>query len=171
MLTLDKKGKSAHNAIKAGATILDIKTLISTLDKDKSLRHFPDRGAKWFLENTDNLYGLLRSVEERAVLEQIVSETQPHLGLSEEEEQLMQSMAEHYLQQGIEQGIEQGETHTKREDILKLLRLRFHTVPETLAENIRGLDNRSRLETLFEKAATSQTLEEFYTEVDAPAEN
>ena len=87
----------------------------------------------------------------------------------------MQSMAEHYLQQGIErgieQGIEQGETRTKREDILKLLRFRFHTVPETLAENIRGLDDRNRLETLFEKAATSQTLEEFYTEVDTPAED
>ena len=53
------------------------------------------------------LFFFRRSVEERAVLEQIVSETQPDLGLSEEEEHLMQSMAEHYLQQGFKQGFEQ----------------------------------------------------------------
>ena len=77
----------------------------------------------------------------------------------------MQSMAEHYLQQGIEQ----GETRTKREDILKLLQFRFRNVPEPLAEKIRTLDNRHQLEALFEKAATSQTLAEFHTEVDASA--
>ena len=82
----------------------------------------------------------------------------------------MQSMAEHYLQQGIEQGIEQGETRTKREDILKLVQLRFHNVPEPLAEMIRSLDDRNWLETLFEKAITSQTLEELRTEVDALTE-
>lgn len=79
----------------------------------------------------------------------------------------MQSMAEHYLQQGIEQ----GETRTKREDILKLLQFRFRNVPETLAEKIRGLDDRNQLEALFEKAATSQTLEELHMEVDTSDEN
>ena len=71
----------------------------------------------------------------------------------------MQSMAEHYLQQGIEQ----GETRTKQEDILKLLHFRFPNVPEPLVEKIRTLNNRNQLEELFEKAATSQTLEEVNT--------
>ncbi len=82
----------------------------------------------------------------------------------------MQSMAEHYLQQGIEQGIEQGETRTKREDILKLLQLRFRSVPESLVEKIRALDNRNQLEVLFEKVATSDTLEELHSVVNASAE-
>ena len=108
-----------------------------------------------------------RPIVERPVLDQIVSENHPFLDISEKEKQLMQSMAEHYLQQGIEQ----GETRTKREDILKLVQLRFHNVPEPLAEIIRRLDDRNWLEMLFEKAATTQTLEELRTEVDALAED
>ena len=104
-----------------------------------------------------------RPIEERPVLDQIVSENHPFLDISEKEKRLMQSMAEYYLQQ--------GETRTKREDILKLVQLRFHNVPEPLAETIRRLDDRNRLETLFEKAATTQTLEELRTEVDALAED
>ena len=79
----------------------------------------------------------------------------------------MQSMAEHYLQQGIEQ----GETQTKQEVILKLLQIRFPSVPESLAEKVRTLNNRNQLEALFEKAATSQTLEELHTEVNASEED
>ena len=74
----------------------------------------------------------------------------------------MQSMAEHYLQQ--------GETRSKREVILKLVQLRFHNVPEPLVETIRRLDDRNQLETLFEKAVMTQSLEELLTEVDALAE-
>ena len=104
-----------------------------------------------------------RPIDERPVLDQIVSENHPFLDISEKEKQLMQSMAEHYLQQ--------GRTRTKREDILKLVQLRFHNVPEPLAETIRSLDDSNRLEMLFEKAATTQTLEELRAEVDALAED
>ena len=97
-----------------------------------------------------------RPIVEQPTLERIVSENHPFLELSDEEKQLMQSMAEHYLQQGIEQ----GETRTKQEDILKLLHIRFPNVPEPLVQKIRTLNNRNQLEELFEKAATSQTLEE-----------
>ena len=106
-------------------------------------------------------------IVERKVLDQIVSGNHPFLNISEKEKQLMQSMAEHYLQQSIEQ----GGTRTKREDILKRVQLRFHNVPEPLAETIRSLDDRNRLELLFEKAATTQTFEELRTEVDALAED
>ena len=104
-----------------------------------------------------------RPIDERPMLNQIVSENHPFLEISEKEKQLMQSMAEHYLQQ--------GETRAKREDILKLLQLRFHNVPEPLVETIRSLDDRNWLETLFEKAVTTQTLEELRTEVDALTED
>lgn len=100
-----------------------------------------------------------RPISEQPVLNQIVSENLPFLDISEKEKQLMQSMAEHYLQQ--------GETRTKREDILKLVKLRFHNVPVSIVETIRRLDDRNQLETLFEKAVTTQSLEELLTEVDA----
>ena len=49
-----------------------------------------------------------RSSEEREMLEQILSEHQETFGLTKQEAELMQTLAEHYLQQGIERGIEQG---------------------------------------------------------------
>ena len=48
-----------------------------------------------------------RSVVERADLERIVAEHKTTLNLSQKEVTLMQTMAEHYLQQGIEQGARQ----------------------------------------------------------------
>ena len=49
-----------------------------------------------------------RPIKEQDVLKEVVYEHQRFLNLSEAEEQLMQSMAEHFLQQGIAQGVEQG---------------------------------------------------------------
>ena len=120
-----------------------------------------------------------RPIDERQRLDQIVSENHPFLNIPDKEKLHMQSMAEHYIQQGIEkgfekgiekgieQGIEEGETRTKREDILILLHLRFQNVPEPIAEKIRRLDDRNQLQTLFEKAATTNTLEELRTEINA----
>ena len=97
------------------------------------------------------------------MLNQIVSENHPFLEISEKEKQLMQSMAEHYIQE--------GETRTKRENILKLVQLRFHNVPESLVETIRKLDDRNQLDTLIEKALMAQSLEEFLTKVNALTED
>ena len=47
----------------------------------------------------------------------------------------------------------------------------FRSVPEPLVEKIRTLDNRDQLEVLFEKVATSDTLEELHSAVDASAED
>ena len=138
------------------------------------LRTCPSAEASLWKQAIYYLYLLIfyrRPIEEQSALERIVSENHPFLELSDEEKRLMQSMAEHYLQQGIEQGIEQGEMLTKREDILKLLQLRFRNVPAPLAEKIRTLDNRNQLEALFEKAATSPTLAELHRDVDASTED
>lgn len=74
----------------------------------------------------------------------------------EEGEVMAQSMAEYLYKQGKEE----GETLAKREVILKLLQLRFASVPDTIANKITSIENLSQLETLFEKAATAQTLDE-----------
>lgn len=70
----------------------------------------------------------------------------------EEGEVMARSMAEYLF--------EQGQTKAKHEDILKLLQLRFASVPDTIANKITSIENLSQLETLFEKAATAQTLDE-----------
>ncbi len=64
------------------------------------------------------------------------------------------------MQRGIEQGIEQGTTHAKREAVLKLLRHRFGSVPQPLANYIAELRHISELDTLFEKVLRAQTLED-----------
>ena len=55
-----KKRKPTHYAVKADTIMLEIKDLLSALDK--SLKQFPDRSAKWLLENTQNLRGLLEII-------------------------------------------------------------------------------------------------------------
>ena len=53
---------------------------------------------------------------------------------------MAQTMAEYLIEQGEKQGEKRGErrgeTRAKREDILKLLRLRFDSVPESIASRI-----------------------------------
>ena len=76
----------------------------------------------------------------------------------------MQTMAEHYLQQGmergIEQGMEQGQVLAKRDAVLKLLHRRFGDVPESLVSHITALHHISQLDALFEKALEAETLDD-----------
>ena len=72
----------------------------------------------------------------------------------------VESMAESIIEQTKKQGLEQGETRAKREAILKLLQVRFDAVPEVLTHKIAAMQNRSLLDSLFEKAATAQTLDD-----------
>ena len=86
------------------------------------------------------------------------------------------TMAEHLIEKGIErgnqpavqlvlklaieEGIELGRTEAKQDSILKVLRLRFDAVPESLAEEINSIRDLPRLDELFEKAVTAETLYE-----------
>ena len=65
---------------------------------------------------------------------------------------MAQTMAEHL--------IEQGKVQEKQAAVLKLLRLRFDSVPESLINQITLIQSPSQLDSLFEKAFTSQTLDE-----------
>ena len=71
---------------------------------------------------------------------------------------MAQTMAEYLM--------EQGETQAKREAVLKLLRLRFDTVPESVSSRITSIRSLSRLDSLFEKAVTAQTLDDIDWEGD-----
>ena len=84
-------------------------SVLETLGNHLSELSEPERAA--WVQAVCYLYALVvhkRSVGERADLDRIVSEHQMALNLSQQEVTVMQTMAEHYLQQGIEQGIRQG---------------------------------------------------------------
>ena len=108
-----------------------------------------------------------RSVEEREILEQFISEHQQTLSLSTEEASLMQSMAEHYLEQGIEQGIEQGARQTSIESTLAILNERFPnaeaTAVRSVLEAIRDLDHLKRLNL---QASTATSFRAFQEHLD-----
>jgi len=89
---------------------------------------------------------------------------------------MAQTMAEHLIErgkaqgfeqgleqgkaQGIEQGIEQGEIRAKQEALLKLIRFQFESVPESVINQITLIQSLSRLDSLFERVLTAQTLDE-----------
>lgn len=55
---------------------------------------------------------------------------------------------------------EQGETQAKQEAVLKLIQIRFHEISQEISNKITSINSISSLDSLFEKAATVQTLDE-----------
>ena len=103
-----------------------------------------------------------RSIGERADLERIVSEHHEILNLSQQEVTLMQTMAEHYLQQGIEQGIEQGARDTTIRNTLALLRSKFSGESvNDIARALQHINDVKQLEQLLLAAAQTQNLDAF----------
>ena len=97
-----------------------------------------------------------RPPSEHEALTTLVQQQIQDASRREEVETMAQTMAE-YL---VEQGIEQGETRAKQQDILKLLAIRFEAVPESVAHRVTSIQQLDQLDTLFERAATVETLDE-----------
>ena len=73
----------------------------------------------------------------------------------------VENMAQSIIEISKEEGIEEGREETKREVIIKLLEIKFDNVPESIINKINGIQSLSRLNSLFEKAATIETLDDF----------
>lgn len=105
-----------------------------------------------------------RPTEEHEELRTLVHQHIQETSRKEEGEKMAQTMAEYLIEQGEKQGEKRGErrgeTRAKREDILKLLRLRFDSVPESVASRITSIRSLSRLDTLFDRVATAKTLDD-----------
>ena len=113
-----------------------------------------------------------RPFEEQTELTHLLGQHVRQPSDREEVELMAQTMAEHLIEkgkaQGIEQGIEQGKVQgieqgkiqEKRDAILKVLQLRFHTIPESIADKISSIQSLSRLDSLLEQAVTAKTLDE-----------
>ena len=69
---------------------------------------------------------------------------------------MSQSMAE----QLVEQGVERGKTQEKQANVLKILRLRFDAIPESITDEISSMRNLSRLDALLEQAVTAKSLDD-----------
>ena len=109
-----------------------------------------------------------RPVEEHEELQTLFDQHIQQASDREEVEVMAQTMAEHLIErgkaqgieQGIEQGIKRGETQAKQEVILKMIRLRFDSVPEAVTNQITQIRSHSRLDALVENVMTAQTLDE-----------
>ena len=113
-----------------------------------------------------------RSAEEHAELSTIVAQHIQQVSDREEVEVMAETMAEHLIErgkaqgfeqgreQGFEQGRERGETQAKQEVILKMIRLRFDSVPEVVTNQITQIRSHSRLDALVENVMIAQTLDE-----------
>ena len=97
-----------------------------------------------------------RAPTEHEELKTLVHQQMTEPSHKEEGEEMAQTMAEYLL----EQGEERGELRAKREDLLKLLHLRFDAVPEPVTNTVSKIRSVSRLNTLFEQAATAETIDE-----------
>ena len=60
----------------------------------------------------------------------------------------------------IEQSQRQGETRGKQDAVLKLLQIRFPEISQDISNKIASIHNISSLDSLFEKAATAQKLDD-----------
>ena len=81
-----------------------------------------------------------------------------------EVETMAQTAAEALIEQGKAEGIVEGKAEGivegKRRSVLQLLRLRFQSVPETLAERIAAIESVSDLDALLEQAMTAERLDD-----------
>lgn len=69
-------------------------------------------------------------------------------------------MAESIIERTKNQGIEQGITRAKQEAVLRLLKIRFEDVPETIVQKITSIQSLTRLDSLFEATVTANTIDE-----------
>jgi hypothetical protein len=99
-------------------------------------------------------------VELREIVEQSVKDKRRR----KEMEEMTQTIAEHFIQEGEARGERRGERRgglkAKREDILRLLRFRFDDVPPAVEKRVNSVRSIDHLNTLFNKALRAQNISE-----------
>ena len=152
LLTVLQKEHADKEEIRTA--LMEAVTHIDTLDEEKTQQW---RRAIFYL------YLLIlhrRPTEEHDELKTLVHQHIQETSRREEGATMAQTMAEYLMEQGERRGERRGETNAKREAVLKLIRLRFDSVPEAVANRIASIRSLSRLDALFENAATAQTIDD-----------
>ena len=101
-----------------------------------------------------------RPTEERETLMNIVAQTLVERGEIEEGQNMPQTIAEYFIQEGEERGEKRGELRAKREAVLKLLQLRFDSIPPSVVKKIKSVRSVDRLNALFDQAVTAESISE-----------
>jgi predicted transposase YdaD len=85
--------------------------------------------------------------------------------LSKKEGDVVMTLAEEIrnegFQEGIQQGMQQGMLEEGREGILDILEARFDVVSESIARDVRGIEELGVLKSLRRKSVSVATLDEF----------
>lgn len=160
LLTVVQKEHAEREELRTA--LLEAVSHIDTLDEEKAHQW---RRAIFYL------YLLIlhrRPNEEHEELKTLVHQQIQEASRREEGEVMAQTMAEYLMEQGQKLGEERGEKlgeergqiQAKREAVLKLLRFRFDTVPESVSRRISAMRSLSSLDSLFEEALTVQTLDD-----------
>jgi predicted transposase YdaD len=95
----------------------------------------------------------------KTIAEELIDEGK-ELGLQQGKELGLQQGKELGLQQGKELGLQQGILQAKQEDLLRLLRAKFGSLPPAVVEQIEALGDVTRLDALLERVLTAHSLEE-----------
>ena len=73
---------------------------------------------------------------------------------------MRQTIAEHFIQEGKTIGEKQGELKAKREDVLRIIQLRFHAVPPAMVKRIKLIRRVERLDNLLERVVIAKSISE-----------
>jgi len=88
-----------------------------------------------------------------------------------EGENVMPTIADKFIQQGLEQGRKQGREEGLEEGLVKmiqkLVRSKFHDFPSSLQEKITSIHDLSTLEKIMDLAIESESLAQFQKEVES----
>ena len=68
----------------------------------------------------------------------------------------------------MEEGLQQGMQQKAREDILEVLEARFSTVPYTVTERLKQMEDLARLKVLLRQACTAASSGEFQRSLEIP---
>ena len=146
------------------ATKVDFETVLRQVVQ--VLRELPEESPQW----SRAMYYLVlliyhrRPTDEREALMDVVAQTLVERRQIEEVQDMTQTIAEYFIQEGEERGEKRGEKRgelrAKREAVLKLLQLRFDSIPPSVAKKIKSIRRVDRLNALFDQAATAKSISE-----------
>ena len=138
--------------------------------KTKATHQDPTRRLHWKLSLVKGLYErgwtredvikLFRFIDWLMVLPTHLAQTFKTAAREYEEEKKVQYISS-IEQMAMDEGTQQGVLKTRREDAIKVLKLRFRAIPDSIVEYINSIEDETVLESLHERAVTTVGLEEF----------
>lgn len=90
----------------------------------------------------------------------IIKNSIDDLSQRKEAEEMSKTMAQVLEARGETRGEARGKVIAKQDDIIRLIRLKFGNVPETLASNIRSVNQMAQLDLIFDNVFKAETIDD-----------